>query len=287
MRVWPQHQLNLHVSFLIFVLLIPTLLLAEERGPKNKVPLNEPRKDSFQESPLQNNEPFYDPQSSKIKGKTYREWISGAIPFFTPTEEQVMKEMKFDEVHKMGTPPLEMFEQIEKESVIPMQKRQLPVMPEEASAGVKMLEAPVIVPSETAPPKLEERIVPFGEKPDKKERKEEGIHGLWSGTYSKIIEYFDPKSESWKTSEGSIIDEFVTLEMKENEKLYYQMTDREGVANFRTIGKTLNIECPDVRIKGIYEINQDKPKTMKLKTVRELIDKKMRVTISFNLLKTR
>lgn len=252
---------------------------------------------------------------SKMKRKNFKQWVDFYFPYFRPTQAQLHEEWKKDP--KWGP----IFEDMENSSSVggkvqTMDIPGLPLPPESNGKEAKKQGLPkgsyMVVPipeGVTVPPSsntvgqpvvqqdqpqlqppLEENTnsmlpVPMGivnENLIQPPTPEKSYTGIWSGQYDKLIEYFDQASQSWKASENSLKDVPVELNFSPNGQLAYKMPEREGSASFSVRNGYLSIICPDVRVRGDYEVFQ-KDSTLLLRTSRVLVKDKMRVSLEFKL----
>ncbi|NOJ27957.1 MAG: hypothetical protein DA330_08125 [Nitrososphaera sp.] len=259
-----------------------------------------------------------EPLEKQMKEKNLEQWFKYFVPFFNPTEAQLLEQLQKDpnsspyyhpERFNVIIPDLGQTSSTSAAEVSPPGASDGPVSkkPEGAYMAVVLpkgmslpssqgVQAGGAASQESASsqqpispaPVEQENVFPMSAPIGMNENliqlptPEKNYAGVWTGQYNKLIEYFDKASKSWKTSENSLRDVPVELNFSPNGQLSYKMPEREGSATFSARKGYLSIICPDVRVRGDYEVFQ-KDSTLLMRTSRVLVKDKMRVSLEFKL----
>jgi hypothetical protein len=247
---------------------------------------------------------------AQIKSKNLEQWFKFYVPFFNPTEAQLQEKLKNDPKSSLYYHP-ENFNTIIPGPGQGLDTSQANIPSDQVPSG-KPKDAWVAVvipkgmslpesPANTQGVQSQEISQPQEQTAQIQEGSfqmsapvntngnliqlptpEKNYAGVWTGQYNKLIEYFDKATESWKASENSLRDVPVELNFNSNGQLAYKMPEREGSATFSARKGYLSIICPDVRVRGDYEVFQ-KDSTLLMRTSRVLVKDKMRVSLEFKL----
>ncbi|MDP3979844.1 MAG: hypothetical protein Q8Q33_00360 [Chlamydiota bacterium] len=229
-------------------------------------------------------DPFYDPVTGKIRGKTYQEWVRDGIPFFTPTSEQVMKEMEKDAPKGHVTPGQPQPGSLEEtdEPINEVQERNKPIV-----GGARMFVEKPTVPLEVATPQTQAplQVMSLTEGQTPVEIALPGVVGQWAGKYYKLVEYYNVTEGIWEKSEASLEDVPISLAITADGKLQYAMEEREGVATYTFMGDRMDILSPDMRIRGDFKVEKFSDGLLTIKSLRELFKDQLRVFVIMDLKK--
>jgi hypothetical protein len=259
---------------------------------------------------------------TKYQNKSYRQWINYVFPYVAPTEAELKEQLKNDPQwgafysSEISTPQAPLPEQslpaVSETSRVPaklvstkpegalMAVRipkgmslpssptgaigQQPIVEPRAQGSVGLTKptasAPSITPV-TGGPIIQEEAPssPVAEKI----QQETPYIGIWTGQYQKLIEYYDPATETWKASENSLRDIPVELKLDEKGLLTYKMPEREGTASYVFKNEVFSIICEDIRVRGDYSILEHDAQKFNFQMSRVLVKDKMRTSMEFRL----